>query len=158
NWSVKAIRRKTTDTGRMSYLHHVLKLHQGRREQLHLERLYMGIVIILVKLFWKKPEQRYKYEPIQDDLELGSSNFPVVYKVSIGAACNLSWLADRLVIQVLDDSTEPAIKVVLLLQMVEMWNARDGEVNVTLWFEWGKIQTPTDEVVVPYDSLAPTPE
>lgn len=24
--------------------------------------------------------------------------------------------------------------------------------------EWGKIKTPTDEVVVPYDSLAPTPE
>lgn len=24
--------------------------------------------------------------------------------------------------------------------------------------EWSKIQTPTDEVVVPYDTLAPTPE
>lgn len=24
--------------------------------------------------------------------------------------------------------------------------------------EWSKIQTPTDEVVVPYDSLAPVPE
>ncbi|KAE9620596.1 hypothetical protein Lal_00019868 [Lupinus albus] len=91
------------------------------------ERLYMGIVIILVKLFWKKPEQRYKYEPIQDDVEVGSSNFPVVliqipmfnekevYKVSIGAACGLSWPSDRLVIQVLDDSTDPAIK-----QLVEM--------------------------------------
>lgn len=45
---------------------------------LFFERLYMGIVIILVKLFWKKPEKRYKYEPIQDDLELGSSNFPHV--------------------------------------------------------------------------------
>ena len=28
---------------------------------LFIERLYMGIVIILVKLFWKKPEQRYNY-------------------------------------------------------------------------------------------------
>ncbi|KAF7805674.1 glucomannan 4-beta-mannosyltransferase 2-like [Senna tora] len=93
---------------------------------LFFERLYMGVVIILVKLFWKKPEQRYKYEPIQDDAELGSSNFPVVlvqipmfnerevYKVSIGAACGLSWPSDRLVIQVLDDSTDPTIK-----QMVE---------------------------------------
>ncbi|XP_061352351.1 glucomannan 4-beta-mannosyltransferase 2-like isoform X2 [Gastrolobium bilobum] len=93
---------------------------------LFMERLYMGVVIILVKLFWKKPEQRYKYEPIQDDVELGSSNFPVVlvqipmfnekevYKVSIGAACGLSWPADRLVIQVLDDSTDPVVK-----QMVE---------------------------------------
>lgn len=24
--------------------------------------------------------------------------------------------------------------------------------------EWSKIQTPTDEVVVPYDTLAPTPD
>ncbi|KAB2606587.1 glucomannan 4-beta-mannosyltransferase 2-like [Pyrus ussuriensis x Pyrus communis] len=90
---------------------------------LFFERVYMGVVIVLVKLFWKKPEERYKYEPIQDDLEVGSSNFPVVliqipmfnerevYKVSIGAACGLSWPSDRLVIQVLDDSTDPTIKV-----------------------------------------------
>lgn len=42
------------------------------------ERVYMGIVIVLVKLFWKKPDKRYKFEPIHDDEELGSSNFPVV--------------------------------------------------------------------------------
>ncbi|KAI4322366.1 hypothetical protein L6164_022069 [Bauhinia variegata] len=94
---------------------------------LFMERLYMGVVIILVKLFWPKPEKRYNYQPIQDDVEMGSSNFPhvlvqipmyneqEVYKVSIGAACGLSWPADRLVIQVLDDSTDPAIK-----QMVEV--------------------------------------
>ncbi|QHO46613.1 hypothetical protein DS421_6g189040 [Arachis hypogaea] len=35
-----------------------------------------------------------------------------VYKVSIGAACNFLWAVDRLVIQVLDDSTEPAIKII----------------------------------------------
>ncbi|PNT41973.2 hypothetical protein POPTR_004G189000v4 [Populus trichocarpa] len=92
-----------------------------------MERVYMGIVIILVKLFWKKPEKRYKWEPMQDDIESGNLNFPVilvqipmfnekeVYKLSIGAASNLSWPADRLVIQVLDDSTDPAIK-----QMVEL--------------------------------------
>jgi len=34
-----------------------------------------------------------------------------VYKVSIGAACGLSWPTDRLVIQVLDDSTDPVVKV-----------------------------------------------
>ncbi|KAF3455111.1 hypothetical protein FNV43_RR05559 [Rhamnella rubrinervis] len=98
---------------------------------LFFERLYMGVVIILVKLFWKKPEKRYNYEAIQEDPEMGSSNFPVVliqipmfnergkqiwvYKISIGAACGLSWPSDRLVIQVLDDSTDPAIK-----QMVEL--------------------------------------
>lgn len=45
---------------------------------LFMERVYMGIVIILVKLFWKKPHQRYKFEPLQDDEELGNSNYPVV--------------------------------------------------------------------------------
>lgn len=37
-----------------------------------------------------------------------------VYKLSIGAACGLSWPADRLVIQVLDDSTDPTVKVYIL--------------------------------------------
>ncbi|RVW54477.1 Glucomannan 4-beta-mannosyltransferase 2 [Vitis vinifera] len=89
---------------------------------LFVERLYMGIVIILVKIFWKKPDKRYKWEPLREDLESGNSNFPhvvvqipmynekEVYKLSIGAACGLSWPADRLVIQVLDDSTDPTIK------------------------------------------------
>lgn len=89
---------------------------------LFVERLYMGIVIILVKIFWKKPEKRYNWEPMRDDIESGSSSYPMVlvqipmfnerevYKISIGAACNLSWPSDRLVIQVLDDSTDPIIK------------------------------------------------
>lgn len=94
---------------------------------LFMERVYMGIVIVLVKLFWQKPAKRYNWQPIEEDLESGSSNFPIVlvqipmynekevYKISIGAACGLSWPADRLVIQVLDDSTDPVIK-----QMVEL--------------------------------------
>ena len=45
---------------------------------LFVERLYMGVVIILVKLFWKKPEKRYKFEPIGEDLEIGNEAFPVV--------------------------------------------------------------------------------
>ncbi|XP_009794211.1 glucomannan 4-beta-mannosyltransferase 2 [Nicotiana tabacum] len=90
---------------------------------LFIERLYMGIVIVIVKLFMKKPDKRYKWEPMaDDDLEIGSADFPKVlvqipmfnerevYKISIGAACNLSWPSDRLVIQVLDDSTDPIIK------------------------------------------------
>lgn len=43
-----------------------------------IERLYMGIVIILVKLFWKKPQRRYKWEAMEDDLESGSAAFPMV--------------------------------------------------------------------------------
>lgn len=45
---------------------------------LFVERLYMGVVIILVKLFWKKPHKRYNFEPIQEDMENGNSDFPVV--------------------------------------------------------------------------------
>lgn len=109
---------------------------------LFMERVYMGFVIILVKLFWKKPEQRYKYEPLQDDEELGGSNFPVVlvqipmfnerevYKVSIGAACGLSWPTDRLVIQVLDDSTDPVVK-----QMVEMECQRWASKGINITYQ-----------------------
>jgi beta-mannan synthase len=35
-----------------------------------------------------------------------------VYQLSIGAACGLSWPSDRIIIQVLDDSTDPIIKVI----------------------------------------------
>ncbi|PKI78771.1 hypothetical protein CRG98_000838 [Punica granatum] len=45
---------------------------------LFIERLYMGVVIILVKLFWKKPEDRYNWNPIEEDLESGSAAYPVV--------------------------------------------------------------------------------
>ncbi|KAF2596222.1 hypothetical protein F2Q68_00007698 [Brassica cretica] len=106
------------------------------------ERVYMGIVIVLVKLFWKKPEKRYKFEPIHDDEELGSSNFPVVlvqipmfnerevYKLSIGAASGLSWPSDRLVIQVLDDSTDPTVK-----QMVEMECQRWASKGINITYQ-----------------------
>ncbi|XP_015873539.2 glucomannan 4-beta-mannosyltransferase 2 [Ziziphus jujuba] len=109
---------------------------------LFFERVYMGIVIILVKLFWKKPEKRYNYEPIQEDVEMGNSNFPVVliqipmfnekevYKISIGAACGLSWPSDRLVIQVLDDSTDPTIK-----QMVEVECQRWASKGINITYQ-----------------------
>lgn len=41
-----------------------------------------------------------------------------VYQLSIGAACGLSWPSDRIIIQVLDDSTDPTIKVVRALNIV----------------------------------------
>ncbi|CAI0398159.1 unnamed protein product [Linum tenue] len=106
------------------------------------ERVYMGIVIVLVKLFWKKPEERYNWEALEEDMESGSSNFPAVliqipmfnerevYKLSIGAASNLSWPADRLVIQVLDDSTDPEIK-----QMVELECQRWASKGVNIRYQ-----------------------
>lgn len=45
---------------------------------LFVERVYMGIVIMLVKVFGRKPEKRYKWEPMKDDLELGNSAYPMV--------------------------------------------------------------------------------
>lgn len=118
------------------------------------ERIYMGIVISLVKVFCRKPEKRYKWDTIKDDVELGNCNYPMVlvqvpmynerevykyilqfrtrkdslsltyiifyaskcmqvYQLSIGAACGLSWPSDRVIIQILDDSTDPTIKVYL---------------------------------------------
>jgi beta-mannan synthase len=43
-----------------------------------IEKVYMTIVICFVKLCGKKPEKRYKWESIKDDVELGNSNYPMV--------------------------------------------------------------------------------
>lgn len=97
---------------------------------LFVERVYMGIVISLVKLFGRKPDKRFKWEPMKDDIELGNSVYPMVlvqipmynerevYQLSIGAACGLSWPSDRIIIQVLDDSTDPTIKVSSKIDLV----------------------------------------
>ncbi|GAU37870.1 hypothetical protein TSUD_22860 [Trifolium subterraneum] len=86
------------------------------------EKVYMAIVISFVKLCGRKPEKRYKWETLKEDVELGNSNYPMVlvqipmynegevYQLSIGAACGLSWPSNRIIIQILDDSTDPAIK------------------------------------------------
>ncbi|XP_047958171.1 glucomannan 4-beta-mannosyltransferase 9-like [Salvia hispanica] len=92
---------------------------------LFVERVYMAIVIAIVKISGRKPGTRYKFEPLQEDLEQGNLAFPMilvqipmfnereVYQLSIGAACCLSWPSDRLIVQVLDDSTDPAIKTMV---------------------------------------------
>ncbi|XP_073280982.1 glucomannan 4-beta-mannosyltransferase 9-like isoform X1 [Primulina huaijiensis] len=89
---------------------------------LSLEWIHLMTVSVLVKLFGKKPEKRFKFEEIKDDLEGGSEAFPLVlvqipianevevYKLSIGATCNFSWPTDRLIIQVLDDSSDQTTK------------------------------------------------
>lgn len=114
----------------------------GMAVLLFLERLYMGVVIVGVKLLRRTPERRYKCDPISedDDPELGSAAFPVVlvqipmfnerevYHLSIGAVCGLTWPSDRLVVQVLDDSTDPIIKEMVRLEC-ERW-AHKG-INIT---------------------------
>ncbi|XP_012837984.1 PREDICTED: probable mannan synthase 11 [Erythranthe guttata] len=96
---------------------------------LFLEWVHVMFLAAVAKLFRKKPAERYKWEPMANaaagDLENGGNGkdcFPIVlvqipifneievYKMSIGAACRLSWPSDRLVVQVLDDSTDLTIK------------------------------------------------
>ncbi|KAM3198748.1 hypothetical protein P3L10_034516 [Capsicum annuum] len=44
-----------------------------------------------------------------------------VYQLSIGAACNLSWPINRILIQVLDDSTDPIIKELWWNKSARVW-------------------------------------
>lgn len=45
---------------------------------LFLERVYMGIVIAVMRVSGHKPEKRYSWEAIGDDVESGSSAYPMV--------------------------------------------------------------------------------
>ncbi|KAG8073625.1 hypothetical protein GUJ93_ZPchr0006g42800 [Zizania palustris] len=109
-----------------------------------LEVAYMSLVsLVAIKLLRRLPERRYKWEPIAvgsggvDDEEAagaacGPEEFPLVlvqipmynekevYKLSIGAACALTWPPDRIIIQVLDDSTDPAIKDLVELECKDL--------------------------------------
>ncbi|KAG7561038.1 Nucleotide-diphospho-sugar transferase [Arabidopsis thaliana x Arabidopsis arenosa] len=87
---------------------------------LFIDAAYMAIVVAIVKLLGRTPQKVLKWESFKnDDIELApSSNHPMVLiqipiynekevcQLSIGAACKLSWPLDRLIVQVLDDSTD----------------------------------------------------
>nr|CAB3496949.1 unnamed protein product [Digitaria exilis] len=93
-----------------------------------LEVFYMSVSsFVAVKLLRRVPERRYKWEPMpsgsaKDGDEEAAEVYPMVlvqipmyneievYKISIGAACALTWPPDRIIIQVLDDSTDPLIR------------------------------------------------
>ena len=45
---------------------------------LFVERVYMAIVIAIVKISGRKPGTRYKFEPLQEDLEQGNLAFPMI--------------------------------------------------------------------------------
>ncbi|XP_010540228.1 PREDICTED: probable mannan synthase 11 isoform X3 [Tarenaya hassleriana] len=86
------------------------------------EAVYMTTVVIIVKLLRRTPEKVHKWEAMKDDVELAHSNYPMVLiqipmfnekevcELSIGAACRMSWPWDRMIIQVLDDSTDLTCK------------------------------------------------
>ncbi|CAA6654139.1 unnamed protein product [Spirodela intermedia] len=84
-----------------------------------------GSVSLLEKILRRRSGRIYPCAPLVEYEELGTAAYPMVivqipmynekehervYHLSIGAACSLQWPADRLVVQVLDDSTEPLIK------------------------------------------------
>ncbi|CAI8602555.1 unnamed protein product [Vicia faba] len=112
----------------------------GMSVMMLVDKVYMGISICLVKLFGRKPEKRYKWESFEDDLELGNSNYPMVlvqipmynegevYQLSIGAACGLSWPSNRLIIQILDDSTDPTIKELVQVEC-NIWGSKGVDIK-----------------------------
>ncbi|KAK6244683.1 hypothetical protein QUC31_011092 [Theobroma cacao] len=88
--------------------------------RLFIERVYMAIVILCVKVLRKKRYTRYSLEAMKD-VELNKShpmllvqipmyNEKEVYKLSIGAACGLSWPSPRLIVQVLVVSTNEVLR------------------------------------------------
>ncbi|XP_010521855.1 PREDICTED: probable mannan synthase 3 [Tarenaya hassleriana] len=96
---------------------------------LFIERVYMSVVVVIVKLLGRNPEKVHRWEALNDDIELGHSTYPMVLiqipmynekevcQLSIGAACRLSWPSDRMIIQVLDDSTDQASKDLVNLEV-----------------------------------------
>ncbi|XP_020695000.1 probable glucomannan 4-beta-mannosyltransferase 9 isoform X1 [Dendrobium catenatum] len=99
------------------------------------EKLSMGVISLFVKLARRSPDRVHRWQPLTlvsaTDEEMGMENgnhqqqssfFPMVlvqipmynekevYQKSIGAACDLEWPSDRIIIQILDDSTDPFIK------------------------------------------------
>ncbi|KAJ4767574.1 cellulose synthase like [Rhynchospora pubera] len=96
-----------------------------------LEAMFMSAVSLYVVLFRRTPEKRYKWEAMGGDAEKGGSDYPLVlvqipmynekevYHLSIRAACALTWPPDRIIIQILDDSTDPLVKNLVKVECEE---------------------------------------
>nr|GEV83190.1 mannan synthase 1-like [Tanacetum cinerariifolium] len=87
----------------------------------------MTVVVLLVKLTGKKKYMQYKLEALKEDIEKNRSypmvlvqipmfNEKEVYKLSIGSVCSLKWPSDRLIVQVLDDSTNEVLRKLVELE------------------------------------------
>ncbi|GER36849.1 cellulose synthase like [Striga asiatica] len=111
----------------------------GMSIMLFLERVYMAIVIVFVRILRKKKYTKYQLDAIKEDLEI-NRNYPMVlvqipmfnekevYKLSIGAVCSLSWPSDRLIVQVLDDSTNEELRRLVELEC-RKWIAKGVNVK-----------------------------
>ncbi|XP_035840528.1 glucomannan 4-beta-mannosyltransferase 1-like isoform X2 [Helianthus annuus] len=92
-----------------------------------IERVYMTVVVILVKIMRKKRYTQYNLEALKEDLEqnrrypmvlvqIPMFNEKEVYKLSIGSVCSLTWPSDRLIVQVLDDSTNDVLRTLVEME------------------------------------------
>ncbi|KAK9079377.1 hypothetical protein SSX86_001048 [Deinandra increscens subsp. villosa] len=92
-----------------------------------IERVYMTVVVLLVKFMGKKRYTQYKLEALKEDIEQNRSypmvlvqipmfNEKEVYKLSIGSVCSLTWPSNRLIVQVLDDSTNEVLRSLVELE------------------------------------------
>ncbi|KAF0906878.1 hypothetical protein E2562_013270 [Oryza meyeriana var. granulata] len=108
------------------------------------EATFNSVVSLGVKAIGWRPEWRFKWEPLAGaDEEKGSGEYPMVmvqipmynelevYKLSIGAACELNWPKDRIIVQVLDDSTDPFIKNLVELEC-ESWASKGVNINYAI--------------------------
>uniref|UniRef100_J3N0D8 glucomannan 4-beta-mannosyltransferase n=1 Tax=Oryza brachyantha TaxID=4533 RepID=J3N0D8_ORYBR len=101
---------------------------------LFVERLYMALVVAGLSLL----RRRRRHD--DDDLEANHRpmvlvqipmfNEKQVYRLSIGAACGMTWPSDKLMIQVLDDSTDSTIR-----EMVEVECSRWAGKGVSIRYE-----------------------
>uniref|UniRef100_A0A0E0KEB2 glucomannan 4-beta-mannosyltransferase n=1 Tax=Oryza punctata TaxID=4537 RepID=A0A0E0KEB2_ORYPU len=111
------------------------------------EATYNSAVSVAVRLVGWRPERRFKWEPLGgagagggdeekgEDAAVAAAAYPMVmvqipmynelevYKLSIGAVCELKWPKERLIIQVLDDSTDAFIKNLVELEC-EDWASK----------------------------------
>ncbi|KXG30765.1 probable mannan synthase 6 isoform X1 [Sorghum bicolor] len=99
------------------------------------EKVFLGAVSSVMKLRRRRPSRVYRCDPIaRPDKDEEAAAYPMVlvqipmynekevYQLSIGAACRLTWPVDRLIVQVLDDSTDAVIKE-LVKGECERWAA-----------------------------------
>ncbi|CAA0809116.1 Glucomannan 4-beta-mannosyltransferase 2 [Striga hermonthica] len=115
---------------------------------LFVEWVHVMSLAAFARLFRKRPAERFKFEATADDLEGAGADFPVVlvqipiyneievYKISIAAACNLSWPSHKLVIQVLDDSTDLRLKDMIEKECIK-W-ASEG-INIRYQIRQGRV-------------------
>ncbi|KAF2913515.1 hypothetical protein DAI22_10g091100 [Oryza sativa Japonica Group] len=100
------------------------------------EAAWMGLASLAAAAARRLRGYGYRWEPMAapPDVEAPApapAEFPMVlvqipmynekevYKLSIGAACALTWPPDRIIIQVLDDSTDPFVKELVELECKE---------------------------------------